>query len=536
MRSLLRSLARAREARKLGFVERYEKAGIGGRVRFLQNKERAVYVELFINETLVLKSPVISDRHGWGSFKIGVYDVWRFAKRSDLISVRYSGHSLMMPNGKRFSRPAKDGKEDLVALRRRFASGQGFDANGKITHLPKDLDLTWQDGVLSLYQAVDGVISSVTGSKSFIYSGTLLGFVRNNGFIPHDKDMDCAYVSKASSPEEVADEFAALGEALIAAGYQVTPKASCISVRESTGSKVMVDIAHLFIKADGYIGFPFGTVGVDPVPLANFEPVGSGLLSGFDVGIPASPKDVVGHVYGEDWGIPDPSFKWSDRRRRRDAQALLSYARRSQIAMDDFYSRPVEDAPSSFARWLVESELVPQARLVLDIGCGNGRDLAILRNLAPVVVGVDRSRYAVQAARTHTYKIPGACIEEDDVLRPGTIKNLTIKHQNEAPGGVLFYNRFILSGTTSAEEDVLFSELAAAAKPGDYVAFEHRTDQDKDLKKALFRSYRRFVSPADTVASLEAHGMAIIHCEADRGLAPYGREDPHVVRIIAKRV
>ncbi|WP_286166842.1 methyltransferase domain-containing protein [Arthrobacter sp. AQ5-05] len=440
-----------------------------------------------------------------------------------------------MPNGKRFSHPAKDGKEDLVALRRRFDSGQGFDANGKITHLPKDLDLTWQDGVLSLYQAVDRVIRSVTGSKSFIYSGTLLGYVRNNGFIPHDKDMDCAYVSKEGSPEDVADEFAALGEALIAAGYQVTPKASCISVRESTGSKVMVDIAHLFIKADGHIGFPFGTVGVDPVPLANFEPVGSGLLSGFNVGIPASPKDVVGHVYGEDWGIPDPNFKWSERRRRRDAQALLSYARRSRIAMDDFYSRPVEDAPSSFARWLVESELVPQTGLVLDIGCGNGRDLATLQNLAPVVVGVDRSRYAAQAARRHTRTVPGIYIEEDDVLEPGTIQNLANEHRDEASGVVLYYHRFILSGLTSAEGEVLFSELAASTKPGDYVAFEHRTDQDEERKKALFRSYRRFIAATETAASLEAHGMTILHCEAGEGLAPFGREDPHLVRIVAKR-
>lgn len=535
MHSLLRLLVRARGVRKLGFVERYEKQGIDGRVRFPQNRERAVYVELLINETVVLRSPVIPDRHGWGSFKIGVYDVWRFAKRADRISVRYSGHSLTMPNGKPFGHPAKDGKEDLAALVRRIASGQAFDAEGKITHLSKDLDLTWQDGVLSLYRAVDGVIEAVTGSRSFIYSGTLLGYVRNNGFIPHDKDMDCAYVSKERSPLEVAEEFAALGETLIAAGYQVTPKASCISVRESPGSKIMVDIAHLFIKADGNIGFPFGTVGVAPVSPTAFEPVGKGQLSGFAVGIPANPPDVVEHVYGEHWGVPDPDFKWSERRRRRDAQALLSYARRSRIAMDDFYSRPVEAAPSSFARWLVESELVPQAELVLDIGCGNGRDLATLQNLAPVVVGVDRSRYAAQAARTHTHTVPGIYIVEDDVLEPGTIKNLANEHRNEVSGVVLYYHRFILNGLTSAEEEVLFSELAAATEPGDYVAFEHRTDQDEGRKKALFRSYRRFIAAAETVASLEAHGMTILHCEAGEGLAPFGREDPHVVRIVAKR-
>ncbi|MDQ0096139.1 methyltransferase domain-containing protein [Paeniglutamicibacter psychrophenolicus] len=536
MRSLLRSLARVQTSRKVGHVERYEKQGIDGRIRLPKGVEPPVYVELFINETLVLKAPVVPNGHDSGTFKIGVYDVWRFAKRTDRVSVRYAGHSLVMPNGELFSHPAKDGKENEVALKRRLASGQAFDLDGKVTHLPKDLDHTWQDGVLSLYQVVDRVIQEVTGSKSFIYSGTLLGYVRNNGFIPHDKDMDCAYVSKEGSPSEVASEFAALGEALIAAGYQVTPKASCISVRESTGSKVMVDIAHLFVKADGCIGFPFGTVGMEAVPPQDFEPVGTGQLSGFSVGIPASPTAVVAHVYGEGWGTPDPDFKWSERRQRRDAQALLSYAQRSRIAMDDFYSRPADQTPSTFAHWLVGSGLVPKFARVVDIGCGNGRDLFHLQGLATEVVGLDRSDYAVRAAQTRVHSASEIFVERGDALVPGTIGALATKDRSEAQGRVLYYHRFFLNGLTASEEDVLFAELAASCTPGDYVAFEHRTDQDKDLKKALFRSYRRFVSPAETVASLEAHGMAIVHCEADRGLASYGREDPHVVRIIAKRV
>lgn len=536
MRNLLRSLTKIQESRKVGSVERYEKLGIDGRVRLPKGVELPVYVELFINETLVLKSPVIPGEHDFGTFKIGVYDVWRFAKRTDRVSVRYAGKSLIMPNGELSSHPAKDGKEDEVALRRRLASGQAFDSDGKITHLPKDLDLTWQDGVLSLYQLVDGVIEAVTSSKSFIYSGTLLGYVRNNGFIPHDKDMDCAYVSKAGSPDEAANEFAALGEALIATGYQVTPKASCISVRESTGSKVMVDIAHLFLKTDGYIGFPFGTVGIEAVSPKAFEPVGTGQLSGFKVGIPANPTEVVAHVYGENWETPDPDFKWSERRQRRDPQALLSYSQRSRIAMDDFYSRPTDQTPTMFADWLLSSGLMPEFAQVIDIGCGNGRDLFALQGLAPKVVGLERSNYAVKAARSRVDSGSGIFVERGDVLDPGTIDEVAAKGRSEAPGGVLYYLRFFLNGLTASEEGVLFAELAASCMPGDYVAFEHRTDQDKDLKKALFRSYRRFVSPAETVAALKSYGMAIVYCEAGQGLAPYGREDPHVVRIIAKRV
>ena len=534
MRNIFKFRSGRNSRSDVGVVEVYAKEQISGTVFGPRDAVEGTTVALYINDTQVLESAVEVGSDQGASFRIGMYDVWRFAQQADAISVRYADQPLPMPDGKPFQHPARNGKEDLGKLRERFAAGQYFDPSGRIKtrELPKDENHVWQDGVLNLYQEVDEVIEQVTGSQSFIFSGTLLGYVRDQGFIPHDKDMDCAYLSRKATAVEVAEEFAAVADALIAAGYSVTPKASCVSVRRTTGSAIMVDIAHLFIKPDGMVGFPFGRVGTQNVEPGVFLPITTGQLSGYRVGVPARPEQVVEHVYGEDWRTPDPGFKWSERRRSRDAQPLLNYSQRTRIAMDDFYSRPETTQPSDFAQWLVGSGHLPRLAVAYDLGCGNGRDLPELASAAAAVVGVERSDYAVRAATQHVAECEQVSVHQLDLLEPGLLAGLVA--QRPADGARLFYLRFLLNGLTAAEQEALLGELRAVLRPGDMLALEHRTTEDQQLKKARFRSYRRFIDTQDFVASLKELGLEILHREEGTGLAPFEREDPVVVRLVAK--
>ncbi|NAZ17480.1 hypothetical protein GT020_15610 [Glutamicibacter soli] len=517
----------------IGKIDVWDQRYVRGTILIPNDPKAPGTVELMINDLPVMDSPISLREDGRFGFQIGMYDVWRFASKADKISVRYVEELLSCPDGSLFFHPERNGKEDLERLRHRFASGQHFDKRGRITagKLTKDRDQAWQDGVMTLYGEVDKVIGEVTGSDSFIFSGTLLGYVRDNGFIPHDKDMDCAYLSAKQTAEEVAAEFAELGEALIAAGYSVTPKASCISVRRLTGSKVMVDIAHLFVKPDGHVGFPFGRVGTADVAVEEFFPVGAGHLSGYPVGVPSQPELIVEHIYGQDWRIPDPGFKWSERRRSRDPQPLLNYSQRSRIAMDDLYSRPETTEPSTFVRWLASSERLPRLAVAYDLGCGNGRDLGTLSKVADRVYGIERGRYAVAAARELVSGNSAVSVHHDDLLREGVFSRLVAEDVNGGPR--LFYVRFLLNGLTHAEQETLLKILSTILRSGDLLAFEHRTTADEHLKKARFRSYRRFVDSNEFAQRLNELGFDVTHREEGTGLAPFEREDPHVMRIVA---
>lgn len=533
MSNILKWLSGKANQARIGNIDVWDKEYVRGTIVVPGDPAEPGAVTLLINDLPVVERPITPREDGRFGFQIGMYDVWRFASKKDKISVRYGDEALSLPDGSLFFHPRSNGKEDLEQLRHRFASGHHFDKRGRIIagKLTKDRDHTWQDGVMTLYGEVDKVIREVTGSSSFIFSGTLLGYVRDNGFIPHDKDMDCAYLSAKDTAREVAEEFAALGEALIAAGYSVTPKASCISVRRLTGSKVMVDIAHLFIKPDGNVGFPFGRVGTKDVPVVEFLPVGAGQLSGYPVGLPARPEFVVEHIYGQDWRIPDPGFKWSERRRSRDPQPLLDYSQRTRIAMDDLYSQPETTEPSAFVGWLACSAMLPRLAVAYDLGCGNGRDLGALSSVSDRVIGIERSSYAVAAAGELTANNPSVTVHHEDLLRDGVLSKLTVEDAVGNPR--LFYARFLLNGLTHAEQETLLTSLGAILRPGDLLAFEHRTTADEHLKKARFRSFRRFIDTHDFIQRLGELGLEVSHREEGTGFAPFERENPQVARIIA---
>lgn len=515
----------------VGEVTRFAIDGIGGTVRTGGQPTSNERVTLYINDVPVMTAPVQAGGEGYGTFEFGVHDLWRFTRSTDSISVQYGDKALRMPSGGT-SRPSlRNGKESLEALQRKLAEGQVFNKAGKIGFLPKDEDTAWQDGVLSLYGEVAKVIQSVTGSEAFLYSGTLLGYVRENGFIPHDKDMDCAYLSQTATAQEARAEFVKVGEALVAAGYQVTPKASCIAVRDRHGSRDMVDIAHLFRKPNGFVGFPFGTVGVEEVPAEDFLPVQESTLSGHPVNVPSHPDRIVAHVYGDDWRIPNPDFKWKDARRRRDAQALLSYTDRTRLAMDDFYAHDAITSPSAFAQWIAEAGADIAA--VIDLGCGNGRDAVFFADRGLPVTAIDSSSYAVAAARALVGGRQGIDVVEGDVLEHG---RLTALRNSVRGGSVLFYARFLLNGLTEKEEQRFLKELGDAILPGDVVALEHRTDLDATLKKARFRSFRRFVPADDTLNQLQGLGFEVLDQQSGTGLAKFEREDPEVVRILARKL
>ncbi|MGW6175318.1 methyltransferase domain-containing protein [Arthrobacter sp. NPDC055138] len=515
----------------VGEVTRFAIDGIGGTVRTGSQQTSNERVTLYINDVPVMTAPVQMDGNGYGTFEFGVNDLWRFAQRTDALSVQYGDKALRMPSGGTSHPPLRNGRESLDALKRRFARGEAFDREGKIAFLPKDQDTAWQDGVLSLYGEVAKVIKGVTGSEAFLYSGTLLGYVRENGFIPHDKDMDCGYLSQAANAEEAQREFVEVGRALIAAGYQVTPKASCIAVRDREGSRDMVDIAHLFRKPNGFVGFPFGTVGVEEVPAEDFLPVQESTLSGHPVTVPNRPDRVVAHVYGDDWRIPNPDFKWKDARRRRDPQALLSYTDRTRLAMDDFYAHEADVTPSEFAQWVCTR--TDGVAFVIDLGCGNGRDSSFFAQAGYPVAAVDVSTYAVEAAKKHVAKHSDIHVVETDLLEAGRLAAL----RGEVPGtgNALFYARFFLNGLTAKQDRIFFEQLGSAAETGDLVALEHRTDLDATRKKARFRSFRRFVPPAETLQQLQERGFEIVEQASGTGLAKFEREDPEVIRILARK-
>ena len=71
---------------------------------------------------------------------------------------------------------------------------------------------------LSHYERMNSIFSSKFGYNLYFIGGTLLGYIRENDFLAHDKDMDVSYFSKYDKVVDVRLELIDIVNYLIDSG------------------------------------------------------------------------------------------------------------------------------------------------------------------------------------------------------------------------------------------------------------------------------------------------------------------------------
>ncbi|GAB3757302.1 hypothetical protein GCM10028864_41050 [Microlunatus parietis] len=463
-------------------------------------------------------------------FRFVLYDFWRFARTTDTISVRYDERPVLLAARKSYGyRPKIDGRstpEELITLLR---TGHIFGQGGKI-QLGKIIDTGWQDQVLRLHDAVHRHLEAEFGLRTFLGYGTLLGYVRDHGFIDHDRDFDGAYLSRHTDPAAAAEQLITVAESLIRKGFQVIPKASCLAIKDLDSGAAQIDLFHLVGRPDGTVGFPFGSVGSAPVPVSAIEPLQPATLAGRPVLVPADPTAIVEHLYGPGWRVPDPGFSWLTARTTRESRALLDHDQQDRLYWTDFYARPELLPPSSFAPWVLDHPELPDR--VVDLGCGDGRDSPVLAGDGRTVIGIDRIPAAVALARSRTEE---ASFVEADLNDGDALADLLGRARGASGAPLLHYARGLAGTLPEPAWLTLLDRLAATGRPGDLLALELRIDADRNRPKANFRSFRRFPPPAEVITQLTDRGWTILDREDGTGLSPYRTEDPALLRLLATR-
>jgi hypothetical protein len=472
------------------------------------------------------------------TFSFRVREIWHYSNKATKITVRADGQPLPIFGHGTFLSPRRKGTHSLGRLRKKFDDGYLFTQNGRLA-LSKKLDVEWQQKVMGLYQQVRSILSETHGYDPFFIYGTLLGAIREGGYIGHDIDFDAAYLSRRKSPRAAAAELAEIALILVERGMRVECKYTALHIHHPDDHSARIDLFHTFFNNAGDIQFPFGIAGTNEFTRDDWQgteevdfPGGKGL-------VPVNGEKLVAHLYGDDWRQPKPGFNWNlDRTASAGPASHTTQAQQSKVYWADFYAHNEYTSGSTFFEFVNDRADTPA--YVVDIGCGDGRDACAFGAAGRTVVGIDQSKVGIDHATGHAAarglgeRVEFLACDVSDAAGLGTILDEVRLKAGDEP--VLFYLRFFLHSITAAVQASLLDTLSARARSGDVFAAEFRTDKDEEQTKVHGKHYRRFQNGPVFGATLAGeHGFEILHEEENTGLSPYQDEDPVLYRVVARR-
>lgn len=400
------------------------------------------------------------------------------------------------------------------------------------------LDSEGSQQVDELMQHVSALLDALhqkCGVPAYIAYGTLLGAVRNGRLIGYDNDVDLAYVSAHETPVDIARESFRVQRALIDEGWVVRRGSGArlnVRVLMDDGSTRHIDIFTAF-----WIGETFHTAIDIGCRLERDEvlPLSSVELCGHPMPAPANPAAILAAAYGEGWRVPDPAFRydspvWLKRRFSGFFGGLITHRKRWD-AFNASQGKRLVKKPSPFARW-VNTEY-PSDAVLVDAGCGGGRDSRLFARTGRPVVGVDYSLGAVlRANRWAAKRAPQATFEPLNFYDTRAALAMGAR-LSRTDGPVDLYARFLLHALEDRGRVNFWRMASMALRGGGRLFLEFRTERDAANRHFYGNHFRRYLDPDLVVSEIEANGGHVVHREAGKGLARFRTEDPHVCRIVA---
>lgn len=472
------------------------------------------------------------------TFRFNLSEIWKYVGPSDRLQVRSGSNVFRLWNGQDHFRPTNNGAKQPADLFGLLSAGSIFNQFGQV-QLSKTANVEWQQDIIDFYNEMRRVFLIEFGYELVVNYGTHLGAVREGNFIRHDHDFDCGFILDTTDSHAAGEALGKVALRLIELGYIVDSRRVCLWVSRPEKPKLKLDIFHLYFDAEGKLGYPYGVIGDRPFTRNNFTgyvnlKLGDSVVRG--IGDPAL---LAEYIYGRNWRTPNPGFNWNKDRRERSG-GVLSVEQNQALYWSNFYSRHANSQSSRFFDYITKAHA--PAPVVVDIGCGDGRDSYAFGRTGRRVFSLDFSvigvrRCSERAAEMGLWEtVTFSLCDVSDAARLKIVLGEAVAHAQAIGAAITFYCRFFLHSVPDDTERTLLTVLSKVARPDDMFVSEFRIVGDDKLEKVHGNHYRRYLDPERFSTALkERYGFDIQVLQTGIGFSPYKGEDPLLARVVARK-
>ena len=202
---------------------------------------------------------------------------------------------------------------------------------------------------------------------------------------------------------------------------------------------------------------------------------------------------------------------------------------------ENFYNNSVNiDSPSPFASFLMDEIFPKNINVLVELGCGNGRDAKYFAENGIQVIAIDQCENTTNKLNQ---------IDNIDSFSHDFTRLPSFSEKNYQIDVV--YSRFTMHSINLQAEERTIKWVFNNLKLGGIFCIEARTIKDSLCGKGINKGnniwfynshHRRFIDANNFKEKLKKNGFKIVYFEEKNGFAKYKNEDPIVLRAIVKKV